>query len=222
MGGVRGTTIPAVMTSLRMRRWAGRRAGVAALAVAGVLALSSCGTAEAGSAAVVGDRRISVASVQSGYDSIFKLAGPEAGFTQSIILNYLILEPYLNEAAQGLGRGVSSHDALLEFQIDSSVPTPSPSAVKVMIALAANRQIHAGRSDQEANDTYAEISQQLKSDGVHINPRYGSGLDFAIGNDTTLTILPEQQNWIAQSTPEPTVSATVPGDTSQPEASPTP
>lgn len=191
------------------------------MATVGTLLLTTgCGSAEAGAAAVVGDRRISVATVQSGYDSILALAGPDAGFTQSVILNYLILEPYLTRAAGALGRGVSTHDAELQFQIDSSVPTPSAAALKVMRALAANQAIRDGRTQQQYNDTYQSISDQLKADGVHINPRYGAGLDYRIGTDTTLTILPEKQDWIASQTPAPT--ATAPSGAGEVEPSPTP
>jgi hypothetical protein len=95
------------------------------------------------------------------------------------------------------------------------VPTPSPAALQVMRALAANQAIREGRTEQEYTSTYQHISDQIKAAGVHINPRYGAGMDYDIGTDTTLTILPERQDWIASSTPAP--SATAPGGTGTPE-----
>ena len=73
----------------------------AAAAIVSTLLVTACAPAEAGAAAVVGDRRISVAQVQSAYDGILALAGPDAGITQDVILDDLILEPYLVKAASG-------------------------------------------------------------------------------------------------------------------------
>ncbi len=188
---------------------------MAAAALTGSLLLGGCASSEAGAAATVGDHRISVAEVQSGYHSIVELAGPDAGFTQSIILNYLILEPYLDQVASEMGRGVSADDARHQFNIDASLPAPSAAALKVMRALAANQAIRSGRTDDEINRTYQQVSDRLKADGVHINPRYGAGLQYKVGDQAMLTILPEKQDWIA-STPQPSSIS------SSPEPAPSP
>jgi hypothetical protein len=192
----------------------------AAAAIVSALLVAGCAPAEAGAAAVIGDRRISVAEVQSAYNGILALAGPDAGITQDVILDDLILEPYLVQAASDLGRGVSLHDAELQFQIDASMPKPSVPALAVMRALAANTQIQGDRSQAEYTQTYQQISTKLRADGVHINPRFGSSLDLDPSSPTHLQILAEQPNWLAKpATPAPSVP---PAGSSQPETSPTP
>lgn len=172
-----------------------------------IVVLGGCGTAEAGAAAVVGDRRISVAQVQSAYAGILELAGPDQQITQNAILDELILAPYLVQAASELGRGVSVHDAELQFEIDSLTVKPSPAAITVMHALYASSQIQGGRSEEEYAQTYREIIERIKADGVHINPRFGSSIDLDPTSPTQLQIIPEQPNWLvtprAAATPAP-------------------
>ncbi len=208
---------------IRTSRLQSRRFGLgfAAATLISALLLAGCGSAEAGAAAVVGDRRISVASVQSGYQGMVALTGPDYGWTQSLILNYMMLEPYLAQAASNLGRGVSTHDAELQFNGSAASTSPPPrAAVQVMHALQSNAALRDGRSEDEINATYKGISDQLKAAGVHVNPRYGAGIDYSVSSDTMLTILPERQDWITSSTPAP--SATAPGGTGQSEPAPTP
>ncbi len=175
-------------------------AGTAAIAVT----LSGCGTSQAGAAAVIGDRRISVASVQAGYQDILPLVGQDAGVSQAQILNLLILEPYLTQAAAALGKGVSDQDAKLDISSSGTVKAAdlSHAGVEVWRANLANTALQADRSSADITATYSGIEKQLKSAGVHINPRYGSGIDY-----TTFTITQSSPNWLKE-TAAPTPAAT--------------
>jgi parvulin-like peptidyl-prolyl isomerase len=191
-----------------------RRLGAAAVpALAAVLALtlSSCNAAQPGAAATVGDRRISVAAVQSAYQDIVPLVGADQQITQDQILNLLILEPFLVKAAAGLGRGVSTQDARLDISSAGSVKvaTVSAAGIDVWRANLANSALQTNRSNTEIQSTYQAIGKEIKSEGVHINPRYGAAIDYS-----NFSIIPEKPDWL-RSTPAATASA-------NPTATPTP
>jgi hypothetical protein len=185
-----------------------------ASAVAAVLALtlSSCGTPQVGAAAVVGDRRITVAQVQSAYRDIVPLVGQDQQITQGQILNLLILGPYLTSAASAEGRGISTQDARLDIKSAGSVDADkvSNSALEVWKANLANSALQTDRTTEQVQATYQAIGVRLKKDGVHVNPRYGAGIDYS-----NFSLIPEQPDWLV--TPKPVASATpTPGATSSP------
>ena len=201
MPGSAGDSIWYVTRSLRLP------AAVAAPVLAVVLALivSGCDTRESGAAAVVGDHRISVASVQDAYQDVVALVGQDQQISQGQILNLLILEPYLTQAAAAQGRGVSVEDARLNMKASGMDDTSkvSASGLEVWRANLANTAIQTDRPATEIKATYEAIGKQLKTAGVHVNPRYGAGLDY-----TNFSILPEKPNWLATSaTPTPTAPA---------------
>jgi hypothetical protein len=174
---------------------------VPALAVALALTLSSCDAAQPGSAATVGDRRISVAQVQSAYQDVVQIVGQDAQVTQGQILSLLIREPFLVSEAAKLGRGVSAQDARLEISSVGSVNVAklSDAGVDVWRADLANRALLSERPDADIKVTNAAIADDLKAVGVHINPRYGAGIDYA-----NSTILPEKRDWLRKTaTPGP-------------------
>jgi len=186
------------------------------LAVVLTLLVSGCDTRESGAAAVVGDRRISVAAVQDAYQDIVPLVGQDQQISQGQILNLLILEPYLTQAAAAEGRGVSAEDARLNMK-SAGVSDPSKisnSALEVWRANLANSALQTDRPTAEIQATYQGIGKQLKSVGVHVNPRYGAGLDY-----TDFSITPEKPNWLAGSS---TPAATAPAEQPTPEATPSP
>jgi hypothetical protein len=177
-----------------------------ALAVVLALTLSGCETREAGAAATVGDRRISVADVQSAYQDIVPLVGQDAEITQTQILNLLILEPYLTAVASEQGHGVSAHDARLDIQAAGpkvDVEKLSDAGVEVWRANLANSALQTDRSQDQIQATYEEIGKQLKAAGVHVNPRYGAGLDYS-----TFSIKPDTPDWLVTKAPEPSPGAT--------------
>ena len=185
-----------------------------ASAVAAVLALtlSSCGTPQVGAAAVVGDRRITVAQVQSAYLGILPLVGQDQQITQGQILNLLILAPYLTSAASSQGRGVSIQDARLDMKTAGTTDTAkvSNAALEVWRANLATAALQTDRTTAQIQATFQGIAVRLKKDGVHVNPRYGAGLDYS-----NFSIIPEKPDWLV--TPKPVATATpTPGATSAP------
>ncbi|MCE0535078.1 SurA N-terminal domain-containing protein [Kineosporia rhizophila] len=172
-----------------------RRVGALVAGASAVLAvtLSGCGSSQAGAAAVVGDRRISVAQVQEGYRDVLPLVGQDAGVTQAQILNLLILQPYLSQAAADLGRGVSEQDARLDISSSGAVQPAdlSEAGVEVWRANLANTALQTDRAAAEITDTYSGIEEKLKAQGVHINPRYGNGIDYS-----TFTITQASPEWL--------------------------
>ncbi len=205
-------------------------------AVVLALLVSGCGTRESGAAAVVGDRRISVAAVQAAYQDIVPLVGQDQQISQGQILNLMILEPYLTRAAAAQGRGVSAEDARLDMKaagLKDGTKVSNP-GLEVWRANLANAALQTDRPAPQIKATYEGIGKELKAVGVHVNPRYGSGIDY-----TDFSILPEKPNWLAtSSTPTPSAPAPeeqapeeqapeeqapqMPEDPSSPGATPTP
>jgi hypothetical protein len=190
---------------------------VPALAVALALTVSGCSTRESGAAATVGDRRISVAAVQDAYQDIVPLVGQDQQISQGQILNLLILEPYLTAAAAAQGRGVSPADTRANMKTAGvqDASKISNAGLDVWRANLANSALQTDQPAESIKSTYENIGRQLKKSGVHINPRYGSGLDY-----TDFSILPEKPNWLASSS-APTPAATAPAQ-QQPQEQPTP
>lgn len=195
-----------------------RRVGALVAGVAAVLAvtLSGCGSSQAGAAATIGERRISISDVQNGYTDILPLVGQDAGVSQAQILNLLILEPYLSQAAADLGRGVSEQDARLDISSSGTVSAEdlSEAGVEVWRANLANTALQTDRTADEVTSTYTGIEKKLKAQGVHINPRYGNGIDYA-----TFTITQAQPDWLEASA-EP--AAETPAGTPGTEETPAP
>lgn len=210
----RGDSIGCVTRRLRFP------AAVAAPVLAVVLALtvSGCGTRESGAAAVVGDRRISVAAVQKAYQDIVPLVGQDQQISQGQILNLLILEPYLIRAAAAEGRGVSQEDARLDMKAAgvADATKVSKPGLEVWRANLANAALQTDRAAAEIQATYEGIGKELKDVGVQINPRYGSGLNY-----TDFSILPERPNWLATSA-TPTAAAPTAPSQEQPTPGATP
>jgi hypothetical protein len=194
--------------TLKLRRPRARALGfVGATVLTLTLTLAGCRAAEVGAAATVGDTRISVAEVQDAYSDIVPLVGRDQQITQGDILNLLILRPYLLQAAASEGAGVSLDDARLDIKsVGASDGTAlSAAGLRVWQANLANAALQKDQSETTIRATYTRIGQQLKKDGVHINPRYGAGLDY-----TNFSIKPEVPNWIATTAPAaaPTPTAT--------------
>ncbi len=190
-----------------------RLAGAVAVPAAVVLSvvLSACQAPQAGAAATVGNKRISVAEVQSAYTDIEPLVGQDQQITQADILNLLILRPYLLAAAADEGNAVSIDAARDDIKAAGSTDTTSlgTPAIDVWQSNLAFAAVQQNRSTAQIQSTFHQIGQELKKAGVHINPRYGSGLDY-----NTFAIKPEQPNWF------PTVKASA-APTAEPSAAPT-
>jgi hypothetical protein len=168
----------------------------------GVVALiAGCGTPQAGSAAVVGNRRISVSDLQSATVDAQAFVGPSVAVTQRQVLYLLAASPFIEQIADRFGVGVSPDDA--RAAMAQSVPHPSSSGLAVIQAneaLLAVQQL----GNQEASLANTAITQGLVADKFTVNPRYGS-FDTAIGR-----IAPIQPDWQPTTTPSASGSAVTP------------
>lgn len=172
-----------------------RRMATLAALPALLLALAGC-TREAGAAAVVGDRRISVAELQAAYRDVKPLFGADSRVSQADVLMALIAEPYLVEEAGRLGQGVSDFDAGQQFEeVKDDVPDPSPAAITAVRAFMAAATLQSeDRSREAITRSFQEIGDALDRDGVHINPRYGASF-----NKDDFTLRPSSPNWLVKS-----------------------
>jgi hypothetical protein len=168
---------------------------VVVVAAAAVL-VAGCGTPEAGAAATVGDRRISVSEVQSATADIQKLYGPNQPVPQSSVLFLLAAAPYLQSAATKINAGASLDEARATF--GDKVPHPSQAALQVIQAnLVISNLQNLGQ--ERAAPALQDVTQALVHDKLNVNPRYGSF-------DPQKGIEPVQPNWLSRSavpTPAP-------------------
>ncbi|WP_088285545.1 hypothetical protein [Kineosporia sp. A_224] len=212
---------------------------VAAVSVAGaVLAASGCSGAgiDAGAAAIVGDRRISVAELQTATTQINVLAdpggaAPERRLDQRTVLSFLVTGPYFVDAATRANVGVSQADAERLFEdftyenpvtkkvtrfVDplTGATTPSEAAVTAVRGVLARqnvlpRQDGSGPTEAQAVATLNDISKQLQATKVSVNPRYGT-LEkvFDPQGQGVFPVNPSDPDWLVKSAAEP--AATLP------------
>jgi len=173
------------------------RSALRSVVVAGVAAvlMSGCGTPEAGSAATVGGRRISVQDVQTATTEIQQLYGPDQPVPQRSVLFLLAAAPYLETIGTKLQAGATDDDARKAFA--DKIAHPSQAAISVIRANATLNNLSSAGGDQ-ASKALAEITQDLARDKFTVNPRYGT-FDPERGS-----LLPEQPNWLP--TPPPTAT----------------
>ena len=174
------------------------------IAVPVALLVAGCGTPQAGAAAVVGDRRIPVSLVQEAYRDITVLVGQDLQATQADMLTFLIIEPYLAEAAAEAGQGISEDDARQVFaEVEDRLPNPSAGALQVARAVAARERIQTTLEPEQAQQVFESVVAEIREDTVEVNPRYGGDFDYS-----QLVIVPGQDDWLRQS--EPTATQPVP------------
>lgn len=161
---------------------------IAAVAVAlSAVTASACsgGGIDAGAAAIVGDRRIPVADVQTATAELNMLPGLTQQLPQRDVLGYLITEPFFLRAASSKGVGTSEDDAVtflaqsqwVNTRTGSSKPA-APTIAFVRTFLARRnllpQQDGSGPTVDEAVKTLQDISAQLRKTDISVNPRYGS------------------------------------------------
>jgi hypothetical protein len=194
------------------------RRGLRASALAVVVTLApivttACGTAEAGAAAVVGERRITVADLQQATTQVQTFADAQAGgagtqqVEQRSVLTFLVLAPYLVDQAQRAGVGVSPDDA--RQVVRATLTQPAPSTVEFFRANLALQRIQ-GLGQERGQAALQEVADQARAAAPEVNPRYGEWV-WDGRNDP---IAGARQNWIVPS-PSPSPSAQ-PGEGGQP------
>ena len=198
------------------------RSGGAAVVLAASLALTpllaSCGT-QAGAAAVVGDRRITVGELQTATAEVRSIVGDPSQVNQQLVLGWLIAHPYVMQVATAQGRGVSPQDALgfftrAKFSNAEGSTTPSESSIEaVQTAYALSLLTGQDSSPEVAKKATDEVLADLKSAGVKVNPRYGT-FDYKWDEQTqSFTLSPRSPDWL-----QPTQPAQ-PGATPSPSSS---
>lgn len=156
-------------TTRRMPRAA---ALVPALAVTAALLTGCGGPAQSGSAAVVGDRRITEADLQTATRELQKVVGPDNPLTQSQVLSWMVLAPFTLDVAAKNGIGVSSDDAVTT--LEGRVTDPADSTLLAARSAIALSRLSRGLDQAASQQAYNDVLAQVKAVKITVNPRYGS------------------------------------------------
>ena|GEM_PF-5142912 len=189
-----------------------RRVPLVLAAALTALALAGCGASRGSTAAVVGDRQISISDLQQATRDIQGALGADASITQADVLYYMILAPYTIDAAAKRGLGVSANDVRLWEQQatgstnPSQVPEFSSAGVETMRG-ALSLQKLGSLPAADFQQAYDQLRADLVAAGVHVNPRYGA-FDLKQFDAKQVAIVQVTPNWILQTaTPSPSPSA---------------
>ena len=174
-----------------------RRRGLTLAAAAAVLALglAACSPAQAGAAAVVGQRRISTAEVSDAVTGI-KQGNPQLAAGQGLdrtVLFFLVISPYVLSAAESNGVGVSDDTAK---QMLPKTQDPDPGAVRVLRTFVALQRLQ----QEGKNDALNQIQKDVTAAKPELNPRYGR---FDVKQ---MAVVDAPPNWLVPSS-EPTASS---------------
>jgi hypothetical protein len=183
---------------------------LAAALLAGVYGVSACGTTQAGAAAVVGDRRITVDDLQTATTQIRSIVSQPDQVTQQLVLSWLIANPYVVQVASENNRGVSREDATRFFtqagfkDEQGGGNTPSdPAVTAVQTAYALQLLTGQGSTPEVAQKSVNEIIAMLKAADVRVSPRYGT-FSYAWDAQTqSFPLTPRNPNWLPTPTPSP-------------------
>jgi hypothetical protein len=168
--------------------------------VVAAVALSGCGPVEAGSAAIVGDRRISAHELEQATADINAFTGPDNPVSEQAILFDLIISPYFTaRVAQAKAGALASQDEARK-ELQTKVPDPSDAAVDVLrINLSIQR---AQQLPQEAAQAvFNGVTEDLKKVDVDVNPRYGQF------DKTKMSVVEATRNWLKSVPPSPSPTA---------------
>jgi hypothetical protein len=164
---------------------------LAALALLAVVPLSAC-RQQTGTAAFVGEKRITVSDVQDGVNEFYKdpaLAKSGEGREALVrrgTLNAIILDALFARAVKNLGASVSKAEkaqATAQYKTNpGNIPGPlqgAPLSIAGETGAYANAiqaaVTKSSSSDQEANAKFADaVKKAAKDVPIEVNPRYGS------------------------------------------------
>lgn len=168
------------------------------LTAAASVLMAGCGVVpQAGAAATVADRRISVQDVQTATTQIQQMYGPDQPVPQRSVLYLLAAAPYIQDIAAREKAGTSLDDARRAFGDKVTDPAPA-SLVVVQANLALGRLDDLGNGKTE--QALMEVTKDLARDHFTVSPRYGT-FDAQRGS-----LLPDQPNWL----PTPSASPSQP------------
>ncbi|MDQ1286974.1 MAG: hypothetical protein QG622_539 [Actinomycetota bacterium] len=155
------------------------------VAIAATALLAGCGSVDAGAAAVVGDRRISVTEVQTATADAHALG---AQIDQSQILYMLAISPFVQEIAARYNATASPDEARKE--LGNKVKNPSKGLLSVIRAEISAGRIQNQAGPQMMQQAVAEANQKLDTAGFTVNPRFG---EF---DPKTRKFSPTKVNWL--------------------------
>ena len=203
------------------------RGGLTAIALAlAATLLSACGSSQPGAAAVIGDRRISVAEVQSATADI-AATFPGQDVAPQQVLFFLISGPYIVDAAAKVNAGVTTseaRDAMKAALIKNghggatatAVPDPAASnaaAGSGATAAAGGEPIEpsdAGVAVYQANTAIAKIGKLDQATQTAAVDEIKAALAaahitvnprYGTFDSKNLTIVPASQNWMSSVSP---------------------
>ena len=167
------------------------RTSLVSLGAAAVLtaSLAGCG-ASAGSAAVVGGRRIAVSDVQSATVDVQQYVGQDMRIYPTRMLNFLAIGPYIDDLAEKHGVGISDEEARVELA--AKVPHPSQAGVDVIRTNGELAGLQQRLGPEQASKDLSEVAQRLKADGLEVNPRFDGSPDQNTGQ-----MMFERPSWLA-------------------------
>jgi len=151
------------------------------------LALSGCGTQEAGAAAIVNGDVIGDEEVQGVAEQLAVITQGGEKLTSSNALLSLILSPYVLAEAKRTGKTISTDQAR---EVIPTVKDPSPATLEFV-----QMQLAIQALPQESKDL---IIAELGKAKITINPRYGT---FDVEKVAFTPITP---NWIKATAAAPT------------------
>jgi hypothetical protein len=170
---------------------------IGAVALAGTLA--ACSGGQPGAAAVVGDRVVRTADVDT---AMSELSGLLPNVAPSAVLTVLMIEPIMAEHSSEAGLGVTDQQAedflaeqaaSQEVTIDSDLSAPSITVGRYLMEITALQQTADGATVQQA------ISDEYAAQDISVNPRFGTvDANGAIGATAYPWIVQTQDTATAQ------------------------
>lgn len=156
-----------------------------AVSLAGVIAVSGCGTAN--TAAVVDGRTITVSEAQEAAAQINEAFNLQDPLTTTAVLTQLIYAPYVLDVAEKAGKAQSESVARAKMP---NLREPSEATLLLVRANAALDQQTAQGLDQAQQ---GEVLAAIEKAKITVSPRFGTF------NTAQVSLQPSSPNWFAAS-----------------------
>ena len=182
------------ITTTRRGTWR-RAAGAASAAAVLAVTLGACSPAQAGAAAVVGDRRITTAQVSDATTGI-KQGNPQLAQGEGLdrtVLFFLVISPYVLSQAEANGVGVSEAEAK---KLLPKTQDPDEGSVRVLQTYLALQKLQ----QQNKTEALTQIQKDVTAAKPELSPRFGTC------DVKQMAVVDSAPNWIVptpQSSPDP-------------------
>jgi hypothetical protein len=158
---------------------------LAALVVAG--ALAGCGDGQPGAAAVVGDRVVRTADLETAIRELGSVYGTDAVSSTGVLMS-LVQAPVVLEQAAAVGVTTTEDQAREALAADAAAAGAdvstggfSPATLELIRMSLAVERVDGGPDVQRVS---AAISEELAAHPPRLNPRYGVVTDGGLGVTT--------------------------------------